>query len=86
VGEQGTVSSNAGQRVAFERCFMDERGWPYLMTSGGFGLVHTQDVGTLAAAVDQYGWEVEDVLLADLPQRFAYCSSPQRWSTSPSQQ
>ena len=77
VDDQGAISSNAGQQVTFERCLMDEHGWPYLQTSAGFGLVHTQDVGALAAAVERQAWPVEEVLLSDLPQRFAYCTSPQ---------
>ena len=77
ITEQGVISSNAGHAVAFERCLMDERGWPYLQTSEGFGLVHTQDVGSLATAVERQAWAVEEVLLADLPTRFAYCTSPQ---------
>jgi hypothetical protein len=84
VDGQGMISSNAGQQAAFEACCMDEHGWPYLMTSAGFGLVHTQDVGALAAAVDQHRWPVEDVLRADLPQRFAFCNSPQALNPSPS--
>ena len=55
---------------------MDEHGWPYLQTTAGFGLVHTQDVGALASAVDQQAWLVEEVRLADLPKRFVYCTSP----------
>jgi hypothetical protein len=48
-----------------------------LQTSAGLGLVHTQDVGALAAAVERQAWPVEEVRLKDLPQRFAYCTSPQ---------
>jgi hypothetical protein len=85
VDGQGSISANAGQQVAFEACCMDENGWPYLMTSGGFGLVHTQDVGALAQAVDQHRWPVEEVLRSDLPRRFAYCTSPQAMNVSPRQ-
>lgn len=73
----GAVSSNAGDKVHFQSCFMDEHGWAYLQTSGGFGLVHTQDVGSLAQAIEHESWPVEDVLVADLPRRFAYKTSPQ---------
>ena len=77
VDDHGGISANSGHPAAFERCLMDEHGWPYLQTSAGFGLVHTQDVGALAAAVERQGWQVEDLLLTDLPHCFAYCTSPQ---------
>lgn len=73
----GAISSNAGEIAQFERCLMDEHGWAYLQTSAGFGLVHTQDVAALATAIEQRGWAVEEARAADLPQRFAYCVSPQ---------
>ncbi len=73
----GNISTHAGQAAQLEHCLMDEHGWAYLETSAGFGLVHTQDVGALAAAIERHGWPVEEVRVADLPQRFAYCTSPQ---------
>ncbi|MEI7513770.1 MAG: DUF2946 family protein [Betaproteobacteria bacterium] len=77
IDTKGEISSNAGVRALYQRCLMDENGWPYLQTSAGFGLVHTQDVVALALAVDHHGWTVEDALLADLPVQFHYCTSPQ---------
>jgi hypothetical protein len=74
----GAISAHHGVLAQYERCLMDERGWAYLQTSAGFGLVHTQDVHTLAAAIEHNGWQVEDVLAADLPHRFGYCTSPMR--------
>lgn len=77
INAQGVVSSNAGKTVLLEKCFMDENGWVYVQTSGGFGLVHTQDVESMAQAIEHMHWQLEDVLVADLPQRFAYRMSPQ---------
>ena len=77
INAQGVVSSNAGKTVLLEKCFMDEHGWVYVQTSGGFGLVHTQDVGFMAQAIEHMHWQLEDVRLDDLPQRFAYRMSPQ---------
>lgn len=77
IDNQGSISSNAGSGALFEACLMDENGWAYLQTSGGFGLVHTQDVGNLAHAIDRNKWLVEDVQSAELPSRFAYRTSPQ---------
>jgi len=77
IDAKGEISSNAGARALYLRCLMDENGWAYLQTSAGFGLVHTQDVGALALAVDHHAWLIEDALLADLPMQFHYCTSPQ---------
>jgi hypothetical protein len=63
---------------------MDENVWAYLQTTAGFGLVHTQDVEALAAAVELRTWVIDEVQRADLPVRFAYCASPQaRFAHSP---
>jgi hypothetical protein len=80
IDPKGGISTNAGLTAMFERCLMDENGWPYLQTSMGFGLVHTQDVAALSAAIERNGWVVEDVIRADLPARYGYCQSPQAQS------
>jgi len=80
IGAGGAISTHAGLQAHFERCMMDEHGWPYLQTSIGFGLVHTQDVEALSAAIERNAWAVEDVVRADLPARFGYCLSPQAQS------
>jgi len=56
--------------------YMDERGWPYLKTALGFGLVHTQDVASLAQALELRHWSIEEVSSAELPARFGYQMSP----------
>jgi len=78
----GAISAHHGVIAQFERCLMDERGWAYLQTSAGFGLVHTQDVHFLALAIEQNGWQVQEVLAADLPHLFGYCTSPDARRTS----
>lgn len=80
IDAQGAISTHAGLQTHFEACMMDELGWPYLQTSAGFGLVHTQDVAALSAAIERHGWAVEDVIRAELPVRFGYCQSPQAQS------
>lgn len=77
VDVDGGLSSHAGNTAVLQSCLMDEKGRAYVQTSAGFGLVHTQDVGLLAQAIEQQGWRVEDVLAADLPHRFSYRTSPQ---------
>lgn len=76
VDATGAVSSNAGEPAVFQKCLMDEFGWAYLQTSSGFGLVHTQDVASLAQAIESKQWQVESVLASDLPTRFGYVRSP----------
>ena len=73
----GAITTNAGMQANFQQCMMDEHGWPYLQTSTGFGLVHTQDVAALSVAIETNAWTVENVVRAELPTRFVYCLSPQ---------
>ncbi len=42
----------------------------------GLGLVHTQDVGLAAEAIEQGRWVPEDVRAEDLPARFGHVLSP----------
>jgi len=72
----GAIISSAGAPALLFQCFMDEKGWPYLHTNLGFGLVHTQDVATLADAIEKQHWTVHELLHTELPQRFGYQISP----------
>jgi uncharacterized protein YaiI (UPF0178 family) len=56
---------------------MDEHGYVYLQTEGGFGLVHTQDVGLAASAIEQGEWALQEVLQSSLGNRYGYQQSPQ---------
>ena len=56
---------------------LDEAGRLYVATSIGLGLVHTQDVGLAADAIEQGRWPApEEVRAADLPARFGHVLSP----------
>jgi hypothetical protein len=56
---------------------LDEAGRLYVATSLGLGLVHTQDVGLAAEAIEQGRWPApEEVRAADLPARFGHVLSP----------
>jgi Protein of unknown function (DUF2946) len=72
-----SVSSHTGQAVRTQRCVLDERGWVYLETDAGFGLVHTQDMEAAANAIECGLWVPMQVDAADLPRRFAYVMRPQ---------
>jgi Protein of unknown function (DUF2946) len=71
------VSAHDGTAADCQQCWMDEHGWLYLLTRIGFGLVHTQDVGVAADAIEQGLWQVQDSMRTDLPARYAYVCSPQ---------
>jgi hypothetical protein len=56
---------------------LDETGRLYVATSMGLGLVHTQDVGLAADAIEQGRWPApQEVRAADLPARFGHVLSP----------
>ena len=76
IGEDFSVRSHAGELVEPSACLMDEQGRLYLATPLGLGLVHTQDMGFAAEAVEQGRWVPENVRAADLPGRYGYVMSP----------
>jgi hypothetical protein len=63
--------------VTRQDALVDERGWLYLTTSLGFGLVHTQDVGYAAQAIEVEGWTVHELPLAELESKFQFVRSPE---------
>ena len=73
------IQAHDGQRVTRLDSMLDEHGWLYLQTSLGFGLVHTQDVGEAAQAMEQQGWTLHEVARAELESRFQYQRSPHAW-------
>ena len=77
VNDDFSIQDHTGKTAQFQRGLLDEQGRLYLQADTGFGLVHTMDMGHAANAVEQGLWLVQDVLAADLAQRFAYVASPQ---------
>lgn len=77
VGSDFSLSAHDGSPAQCQQCWTDERGWLYCETSTGFGLVHTQDVAVAADAIEQGLWQVHAILLAELPTRYGYVTSPQ---------
>jgi Protein of unknown function (DUF2946) len=71
------VSAHTGTSARAQRCVLDEHGRVYLDCDIGFGLVHTQDVGVAAVAVEEGLWVPEEVPASDLPTRFGFVRSPQ---------
>lgn len=77
VSEDLSIRDQGGKPARLLDCLLDEQGRVYLQTDTGFGLVHTMDMNQVADAVEQGQWIPQDVLLADLPARFSYVTSPQ---------
>jgi len=76
VAEDGTVTSHTGQAAQPRRILADEVGRVFIETDMGLGLVHTQDMGAVADAVEQGRWTPEPVRAAELPARYGYVLSP----------
>ena len=71
-----TVKDHIGRNAQVQECLLDEFGHLYLNTALGFGLVHTQDMGLAAEAVEQGVWLPQDAQAQDLPARFVFVKSP----------
>jgi hypothetical protein len=85
VDDDFSIASHTGARVGASplqegtrmETLLDETGKLYVATSLGLGLVHTQDVGIAAEAIEQGAWPAPvSVREADLPGRFGYVASP----------
>jgi hypothetical protein len=77
IGVDGAVSAHTGQPVTVSQVLTDEAGKVFLLTGLGLGLVHTQDMGAVADAVEQGHWQPQPVRGRELPARFGYVLSPQ---------
>ena len=77
VQSDGSIQDHIGRSAQLRHCLLDELGRLYLQTDTGFGLVHSMDMVYAAQAVEQGRWRPQDVLGADLSQRFGYVPSPQ---------
>ena len=75
----GRVLAHTGQDAgAVQRCLLDEQGHLYLVTALGLGLVHSNDMGPAADAVERGDWVPEAVVAAELPAAWGFVRSPQR--------
>jgi len=70
------VQSQSGDSAKVKAALVDEQGWLYLQTDTGFGLVHTQDVGHAAEAIEQGMWSLSNVSRGELQQRYQFIKSP----------
>jgi len=72
-----SVKDHLGRAAEVTGAWLDEAGHLYLASKAGLGLVHTQDMGLAAEAVERGLWQLQDVLQADLPGLFGFVKSPQ---------
>jgi hypothetical protein len=72
-----SLRDHIGRPARVQGGLVDEQGYLYLLTDTGFGLVHTQDVALAAEPIEQGLWQVQEVMQADLPNRYGYQKSPQ---------
>ena len=73
----GSVTSHTGCPATVRELLTDEQGRVYLLTDLGLGLVHTQDMGAVADAVEQGRWQPREVRAGDLAARYGFVPSPQ---------
>jgi hypothetical protein len=72
-----SVKDHLGRAAEVTGAWLDEAGHLYLASKAGLGLVHTQDMGLAAEAVERGLWQLQDVLQAELPGLFGFVKSPQ---------
>ncbi len=78
VARDGTVTSHAGGApVQVREVLSDESGRVYMATDQGLGLVHTQDTGVVADALEDERWPLRTVAADDLPQHYGFVLSPE---------
>jgi hypothetical protein len=77
------ATAHTGQVARVSSCILDEQGWVYLDTDLGLGLVHTQDVGLAAEAIEQKSWPTREIARMELPARFSYVTSPAATAPQP---
>lgn len=70
------VQAHTGQSAVVINCLVDEHGWLYLETNLGLGLVHTQDMGIAAQALEEGVWQSHGVLRGELATRYGFVTSP----------
>lgn len=75
------VSSHTGLRTQPQSCWLDEEGRVYLVTPLGLGLVHSQDVGCVAEALESSLWQTQSCTYAELLVRHTITLSPARLTT-----
>lgn len=76
MAEDFSLSSHTGMPAEPTDCLLDEAGRVYFVATQGVGLLHTQDVGLAAYAIEQGLWLPREVRAADLPGLHGFVPSP----------
>ncbi|MES2787000.1 MAG: DUF2946 family protein [Pseudomonadota bacterium] len=76
LGPDFSIAAHTGRAAASVGAFVDEPGRLYLQTDLGFGVVHTQDVGIAADAIEQGHWIPQEVRATQLQEQFGFVLSP----------
>ncbi len=71
------LTTHTGRAAQARGCWLDEAGRLFLDSDIGFGLVHSQDVGEAAHAIEAGHWVPEPLRFAEAPQRFGFLLDPQ---------
>lgn len=72
-----SLHTHTGQPGELTRVLMDGEGRLYIATPTGLGIVHTQDMGLAADALERGIWPApEEMTAAELPERFGFVRSP----------
>ncbi|HOB66093.1 DUF2946 family protein [Ottowia sp.] len=77
VAGDGSVTSHTGVPAQVREVLADESGRVFMATDIGLGLVHTQDMGAVADALERGAWPISEVRADALPSRFGFVLSPQ---------
>lgn len=78
VCDDGSVTAHTGAQGQVLESLVDERGYLYLHTTLGFGLVHTLDVAVAADLIERGRWTLHECRQQELPGRFGYVISPEQ--------
>ena len=70
------VCDHIGRDATVHAAWLDQHGYLYLDSDLGFGLVHSQDVGLAADALERGDWPLQELHREDLAKQFAYQKSP----------
>lgn len=73
----GQLCTHTGRATEVQACWQDEAGRVLISSPLGLGLVHSQDVGAFAEAMQSHGWAVQPTNLAALWRRHGVVVSPQ---------
>lgn len=78
VQDDFSLQSHTGEPTYCTACLCDDRGWLYLETPLGLGVVHTLDMVQAADALESGRWVVTEVARSSLAQRGGFVLSPQQ--------